>query len=109
MKNYHHPALENVSLATALQALADPCRIAIVREMLGDEKRPVTCKEIPLRVSKATRSHHFDVLREAGLIHTHAEGTKCLSVLRRREFEARFPGLLSLVLAEPARADCEGT
>lgn len=103
MKCYRHPDLNDVPLATALQALADPCRIAILRRMLADEERPVTCNEVPLTVSKATRSHHFEALREAGLIQTRVEGTKCLSHVRKAEFEKRFPGLLALVLQEAKR------
>jgi DNA-binding transcriptional ArsR family regulator len=50
-------------------------------------------------VSKATRSHHFKVLREAGLTHTRAEGTHRFVSLRRDEVDERFPGLLEAVVA----------
>ena len=100
MKKYRHPNLNEVSLTTAMQALADPCRVAIVRAMLDDEDREFACNEIPLPLSKATVSHHFEALREAGIIHTRVEGTKCLSSVRREAFAKRFPGLLELVLAE---------
>jgi DNA-binding transcriptional ArsR family regulator len=95
MKVYSHPSLNHVELATVMQALSDPCRIAIIRA-LGDG-RELACNEIALDVSKATRSHHFDVLREAGLIFTRAEGTKCMTSLRRPELDKRFPGLLKLI------------
>lgn len=95
MKDYSHPALRQVSLPTMMQALSDPCRIAIVRALL--EKGELACNEVPLKVSKATRSHHFAILREAGLLRTRAEGTKCLSSIRKDEIEAQFPGLLDLV------------
>lgn len=100
MKAYSHPDLSEVSLSQAMQVLADPCRAAIVRSLMEDEAREITCSELPLSVSKATRSHHFEVLREAGLIRTRVEGAKCLSALRREEFEQRFPGLLDLISAE---------
>ena len=96
MKVYHHPALASIPLSAVMQALSDPCRIAIVRELLSRD-RPLACNEVPLQISKATRSHHFDVLRDAGLIRTRVEGTKCMSSLRTQEIEARFPGLLQLV------------
>jgi DNA-binding transcriptional ArsR family regulator len=51
-------------------------------------------------VTKATRSHHFAVLREAGLIEQRDEGPRRLDRLRRPEFEEAFPGLLELVLQE---------
>jgi len=97
MKVYAHPDLRDVSLPTVLQALADPCRIAIVQELLQTPGRALACNEIQLSISKATRSHHFEVLRAAGIIHTETEGTKCQTSLRRRELDRRFPGLLKLI------------
>ena len=102
MKTYAHPDLADVTLTTAMQALSDPCRVAIVRAMLDAGKRELACNEIDLTQSKATVSHHFETLRAAGVILTRTEGTKCLSSVRRKEFEKRFPGLLALVLAEDA-------
>ncbi len=49
--------------------------------------------------SKATRSHHLKVLREAGLTHTRVVGTTRLVTLRRDDLEAAYPGLLGAVLA----------
>jgi DNA-binding transcriptional ArsR family regulator len=97
LKSYSHPELKEVSLAVVMQALADPCRLAIVRTLLAARGRELSCTDIPLQVGKATRSHHFDVLREAGLITSRCEGTKCLTSLRRRDLERRFPGLLKLL------------
>jgi DNA-binding transcriptional ArsR family regulator len=99
-KTYAHPVLEEVTLASAMQALADPCRVAIVRALMSDEDREFACNEIELEISKATVSHHFETLREAGVIMTRVEGRKCLSSVRRKEFAKRFPGLLELVLRE---------
>lgn len=96
MKVYEHPEITAVTLPVMMQALSDPCRIAIVRELL-DQDRPLACNEVPLEISKATRSHHFEVLRNAGLIHTEVEGTKCMTSLRKKDVESRFPGLLGLV------------
>jgi DNA-binding transcriptional ArsR family regulator len=98
MKTYSHPPLREISLDLVMHALSDPGRIAIVRTLLQADGQPLACNEISLVVSKATRSHHFDVLRNAGLIHTRMEGTKCLTSLRTVELEKRFPGLLNLVL-----------
>ena len=98
MKVYDHPEIEGINLPTVMQALSDPCRIAIVRELLIQD-RALACNEVPLEVSKATRSHHFEVLRDSGLIFTKVEGTKCMTSLRKKEIDARFPGLLGLVSA----------
>ena len=40
------------------------------------------------------------MLREAGLIRKHDEGTRRVSTLRREEIDRRFPGLLDLILRE---------
>jgi DNA-binding transcriptional ArsR family regulator len=100
MKAYTHPSLDDVSLTAVMQALSDPCRVSIVQALLAEEERELACNEISLDVAKATRSHHFDVLREAGIIFTRCEGTRCMSSVRRRELNKRFPGLLKLILRE---------
>lgn len=93
-----HPAA--VSLQTALDALADPVRRTILRDLAGHPDWSRACGTFDLPVTKATRSHHFAVLRAAGLIEQRDEGPRRLNRLRRHEFDARFPGLLDLVLAE---------
>jgi len=99
MKAYAHPALTDIQLHVIMQALSDPCRMAIVRELLRARGRPLACNQVRLEVCKATRSHHFEVLREAGIVHTQTEGTKCLTSLRTKELNRRFPGLLKLIAA----------
>jgi DNA-binding transcriptional ArsR family regulator len=93
MKKYEHPDIRNVTLTEVMQALSDPSRIKIVRQLLDYPQRPFACNEFPVKGSKATISHHFHVLRQAGLIQTKVEGTKCLTTLRRTEIEKKFPGL----------------
>jgi DNA-binding transcriptional ArsR family regulator len=102
MKVYDHPPMQKVTLPLVMQALSDPCRLAIVQELLRTKGRALACNEVPLEISKATRSHHFDVLRAAGLIRTESEGTKCMTSLRREDLNERFPGLLKLIAGEKA-------
>jgi hypothetical protein len=97
MKAYSHPALRDIPLHAVMQALSDPCRVVIVRELLQANGRALACHEVRLSISKATRSHHFEVLRAAGIIFTQTEGTKCMTSLRRKELNQRFPGLLKLI------------
>ncbi|GAA3135119.1 helix-turn-helix domain-containing protein [Planomonospora alba] len=93
-----------VALQTALEALADPVRRLIVRELAGSPDWTRACGAFGhLPVAKSTLSHHFAVLRNAGLLEQRDEGARRLNRLRRDEFEARFPGLLPLVLAEADR------
>ncbi|MFG2650641.1 ArsR/SmtB family transcription factor [Streptomyces sp. NPDC048436] len=60
-----------------------------------------TCSSFALPVSKATVTHHFRALREAGLIQQVARGNSRMASLRRADLERRFPGLLGIVAAEP--------
>ena len=103
MKDYTHPKFGEITLPKVLQALSDPGRLRIVRTLLREKGCELACSEIPLKVSKATRSHHFDVLREAGVIEARPEGTKCMTRVREKELNRKFPGLLKLVLAEKAK------
>lgn len=96
-----HPAREEIELAAVLHALSDPVRLQIVEALSSGEQR--TCKSIDLPVTKSTCTHHFRVLREAGVIRQRLEGTTRLNSLRREELDERFPGLLDAVLrAAPA-------
>ncbi len=95
MKAYEHPDLSKVSLEAVMHALSDPCRVSIVRALLGEAE--LACNELPVDVAKATLSHHMDVLRAAGLIETRVVGAKCLSCIRRAEVNKQFPGVLALV------------
>ncbi|MFD8737652.1 ArsR/SmtB family transcription factor [Streptomyces sp. NPDC059618] len=96
-----HP--DEVPVLTALAALADPVRLQIVRELAGSTEWSRACGSFDVPVGKAALSHHFTVLRGAGLVEQRDEGPRRVNRLRRREFEARFPGLLGLVLRPDQR------
>lgn len=96
--NQYHPATEDLDLPTVLHALSDPQRLQIVRELSADPE-PRSCGGFDVNVSKSTCTHHFRVLREAGLIEQRQLGTSRLNSLRRDDLDARFPGLLDAVLA----------
>jgi DNA-binding transcriptional ArsR family regulator len=91
-----HPHREDLRLAAVLHALSDPMRLKIVVGLAAGEER--TCKSFELPVVKSTCTHHFRVLREAGVIHQRLEGTTKLNSLRRSDLDLRFPGLLDAVL-----------
>lgn len=91
-----HPGREQIELGSVLHALSDPMRLRIVAALANGEER--SCKSIDLPVVKSTCTHHFRVLREAGVIRQRQEGTARLNSLRRAELESRFPGLLGAVL-----------
>ncbi|MEV6397316.1 helix-turn-helix domain-containing protein [Streptomyces sp. NPDC051907] len=99
----HRPAPEHthpddVPLLAALDALADPVRIQIVRELAASQEWTRACGSFDVPVRKAALSHHFSVLRGAGLVEQRDLGPKRVNRLRRAEFDERFPGLLALVL-----------
>jgi DNA-binding transcriptional ArsR family regulator len=100
-RTLEHADPADVSLQDALEALSDPVRRSIVRQLAESPDWSHPCGSFNLTVTKATSSHHFAVLRATGLIEQRTDGTRRLNRLRREEFEARFPGLLELVLDEP--------
>ncbi len=91
-----HPGRDDIELAAVLHALSDPMRLRIVAGLVAGDER--SCKSFDLPVVKSTSTHHFKVLREAGVIKQRVEGTTRLSCLRRKDLDARFPGLLDAVL-----------
>jgi DNA-binding transcriptional ArsR family regulator len=91
-----HPSRDAIELAAVMHALSDPMRLRIVAGLASGDER--NCKSFDLPVVKSTSTHHFKVLREAGVIKQRLEGTTRLSCLRREDLEARFPGLLDAVL-----------
>jgi DNA-binding transcriptional ArsR family regulator len=93
-----HPSREELEIAGVLHALSDPQRLSIVRD-LAEDPTPRRCGSFDLCVTKSTLTHHFRVLREAGVIDQREEGTARLNTLRREDLDARFPGLLDAVLA----------
>ncbi|MBD7994594.1 helix-turn-helix transcriptional regulator [Arthrobacter sp. Sa2CUA1] len=96
-----HPDITSVSLDTVLAALADPIRREIITQ-LSTGHNDQACIAFELPVSKSTSTHHFRVLREAGLITQRYEGTAILNTLRCADMESRFPGLLGAVI----KAEC---
>jgi DNA-binding transcriptional ArsR family regulator len=96
MRTLHHPTPSQLELTDVLHALSDPVRLEIVRALAAGECR--RCGAFALPVTKSTRTHHFRVLRESGLIEQSADGTAVVNRLRREDLDARFPGLLESVL-----------
>jgi DNA-binding transcriptional ArsR family regulator len=93
-----HPDATELALESVLHALSDPVRLQIVRT-LAAEPDGRACGTFGLPVSKSTASHHFRVLREAGVIAQEVRGRERLTTLRRDDLDLRFPGLLGSILA----------
>jgi DNA-binding transcriptional ArsR family regulator len=71
-------------------------RRSIVQQ-LDAAGRDIKCGGFDLAVSKSTLTHHFNVLREAGLIRQHYIGTARMNTLRRADVDTAFPGLLDAI------------
>jgi DNA-binding transcriptional ArsR family regulator len=86
-----------------IQALADPVRLEIVRQLAGcASDGELTCGSVSLPVSKSTASHHFRTLLDAGVIAERSQGTRKYLHLRRDELDRQFPNLIDSVLRATA-------
>jgi len=100
-----HPGEDAVDLTAVLSALAEPVRLIILRTVaqLGADGG-VACLDVweisGLTASKSTMSHHYKVLREAGLVVMWWVGAKKHVRLRRELIDKRWPGLLDAILAD---------
>lgn len=78
--------------------------------------RPLACRErlrprtgqwaavstFPVTVAPSTLTHHFRVLRQAGVIRQREDGNRRWTTLRHADLQARFPGLLDAILQTEA-------
>jgi DNA-binding transcriptional ArsR family regulator len=97
MRQIKHPSIDQVELTDIMYALSDPTRLEIVGR-LANAGRKMTCGELDLNRPKSSMSHHFKILRAAGLVETLIEGTEHMNALRVEEIEQKFPGVLQAVL-----------
>ena len=86
------------TLQDVLEALSDPVRLEMVRR-LAAAGAPVACADLYESVSKSTASHHFKVLREAGLTERTNIGGQTHQRLRLDDLEASFPGVVTSIVA----------
>jgi DNA-binding transcriptional ArsR family regulator len=100
MTRFVHPGVEDITLAGVLGALSDPMRLRILKKLLESRARSLSCSAAApcAEMAKSTLSHHFRVLRDAGLIRTTKQGVENLNRVRWDEVSARFPGLLKAIM-----------
>jgi DNA-binding transcriptional ArsR family regulator len=100
-RNLSHPDVDDLALVDVLHALADPVRLGIVRKLYSADGKVNCISSVDAQpcLSKSTLSHHFRILREAGLVRSERQGVELLNCLRLDEIEARFPGVLTSILA----------
>ena len=93
----NHPEPEQIQLENVLFALGNPLRLAIVRRLADGSE--LSCNALrPADVVKSTMTHHWRVLRDSGVIWQRAQGRENMISLRREDLDARFPGLMAILL-----------
>src|ERR1700739_1911574 len=98
-----YPERADITIYGILAALSDPTRLEIVRTLAKHEER---CPfEFLDMASKQNLTHHFKVLREAGLIKARYEGRNKFVWLRRDIIDEMFRGLLDGLLGAVDAAD----
>lgn len=96
MRELFHPIIDQLSLSSILNALGDPVRLKIIKNLA--DKCETTCACCNIDLPKSALSHHFKVLRESGLIRVRIEGKQRFLSIRYDELEERFPGLLEVII-----------
>ncbi|GAA2775028.1 helix-turn-helix transcriptional regulator [Saccharopolyspora taberi] len=99
MRGLFHPAKQDIALAQVMHALSDPVRLELLARVAAVDGEPCTAVAGDIDVHKSTLSHHYRVLREAGLTMTTVDGRTRVVRLRRDDLDDLFPGLLDAVLA----------
>ena len=96
-KLQNEPKAADLQLTAVLYALSDEVRLRIVRSL--DQTDEIACGYFDIDMPKSSLSHHFRVLRTAGVVTARKEGTALMNRLRRADLDTKFPGLLDSVLA----------
>ncbi|MFF6904471.1 ArsR/SmtB family transcription factor [Streptomyces sp. NPDC012389] len=101
-RNLDDPEADALDLGAVFRALTDEHRRSVMTELATDRSDSERgCNSFDLPISKQTQTHHFRVLREAGLIDEIDYGNRKGVRLRRADIEKTFPGLLTLLGAGP--------
>jgi len=96
-KLHREPKAAELELTAVLYALSDDIRLRIVQKLTVTDE--IACGYFEIDMPKSSLSHHFRVLRNAGVITSRKEGTALMNRLRRADIDERFPGLLDSILA----------
>jgi DNA-binding transcriptional ArsR family regulator len=80
-----------------LGAIHDPVRLEVVRRLFNAEA-PLQCGVLYDGINKSTATHHFKILREAGVTERLVIDGLTYQRLRLDELESALPGLLTSVV-----------
>ena len=89
MRPFKHPDPSDFMLERVLYALSDPVRLEIVQRLA--QVAEASCGDLDGGRPKSSMSHHFRVLRDAGLVCTYGVGTTHMNSLRLWTWKAAFP------------------
>jgi DNA-binding transcriptional ArsR family regulator len=100
-----HPTRDQIELPMVLDCLSDPTRLAIVYNLAKHDSAAteLRCGDFNAFSGKSNLAYHFAKLRESGLVQTRIVGTTRYMKLRRKDLDARFPGLMDAVIKSAAR------
>lgn len=97
------PAAQPVGpVQQVLGAIHDPVRLEVVRR-LHNAGAPLQCAALYDGINKSTATHHFRILREAGVTERLVIDGLTYQRLRRDEVEAAIPGLLGSIVSSANR------
>ena len=91
------PAIPVAGVQQVLAALADPVRLEMVRR-LRNVDGPMPCAVLYDGINKSTATHHFKVLREAGITERLVVDGHILQRLRSGAVDSALPGLLDSIV-----------
>lgn len=100
-KGWQHPDLDDVSFGAVLDALGEPVRLEVIKQLAASGGSVTGAFDVP--ITGQTLSHHLRILADAGLIRVGQVGRFRRCELRTAEVENRFPGFLAAVLANANR------
>ncbi|OCB54276.1 ArsR family transcriptional regulator [Mycobacterium vulneris] len=90
------------ALPQLLAALQDPVRLEMVRR-LHEAGEAVKCAALYDGINKSTATHHFNILRDAGLTERVVSEGHIYQRLRGDDVDAAMPGLLDAILEQANR------
>jgi DNA-binding transcriptional ArsR family regulator len=90
-----------------LSALADPVRLEMVRRLMN-AGQPTPCAMLYDGINKSTATHHFKILREAGLTERLVYDGQIHQRLRVDDVDRAVPGLLASVVDKANREASSG-
>lgn len=99
------PSINDIELIDILKAMSDPVRLRLVMAMQDGQFHSCRAEVEAMDLHKSTLSHHYKVMREAGITSTRLIGRNRETRLRTDDLETRFPGLLEAIVSNARTAE----